>query len=80
MKSNRFGLSLIIALSAVALALAIAGPKFFQHKQKRMARVAAEDAKDQNILIAAKGMIESEEEVEHVMVQNVRCRKQSINS
>jgi len=63
MKSNRLGIIIIIALSIMAVGLAICGPSFFK-KKDRLIKPSATNARIQNVLIAARGVIESEEEIE----------------
>ena len=63
MKSNPLGIIIIIALSFMAVALAITGPRFFK-KKAHVVKLSATNAQMQNVLIAAKGVIESEEEIE----------------
>ena len=61
MKSSCLGILIIIGLAILAIGLAIISPQFFQ---ERVVKVTAENKKTNTTFIAARGVVESEEEIE----------------
>jgi len=63
MKNNHLGTIIITALSAMAVGLAIGGPRFLQERE-RLEKLSTINEQIHNVHLAAKGIVESEEEIE----------------